>query len=413
MDTDHIIEVSHLSKAYRLYNSKSDRLREAVSFRGKKYHRLFYALSDISFSVRRGEILGILGVNGSGKSTLLKILSGVVSATEGTMAVRGRVSALLELGAGFNPEYTGLENIDLHGTMMGYSPEEMQSRREEIIRFADIGDFIGQPVKNYSSGMFARLAFAVAINVNPEILIVDETLSVGDMRFQIKCMDRMKEMMENGTTILYVSHDISSVRRFCQRSMWLHQGQLQAIGDTDQIADMYADFLKCNDLQSVERVRETAEQQEREDEEAFVLPASGDAIASIVRFELKNRLGEPVSTPAYDEPVTVTVTYDVYDESIDRPVLGVALFSIDDEYICGLNTLLDDEKIPWKYGRNRFSLYYPNGLRAMGGKYYFDATLRDKTATVNIDYRKCIKEISITSGYVAEGRLVLPHVWGR
>ena len=306
VDTDHIIEVSHLSKAYRLYNSKSDRLREAVSFQGKKYHRLFYALSDISFSVRRGEILGILGVNGSGKSTLLKILSGVVSATEGPLAVNGKVSALLELGAGFNPEYTGLENIDLHGTMMGYSAEEMESRREEIIRFADIGDFIGQPVKNYSSGMFARLAFAVAINVNPEILIVDETLSVGDMRFQIKCMDRMKEMMENGTTILYVSHDISSVRRFCQRSMWLHQGQLQAIGDTDQIADMYADFLKCNDLQSVQRVQEAAERKE-EDEEDFVLPEGGDAIATIVRFELKNRLGEPVSTPAYDEPVTVTV----------------------------------------------------------------------------------------------------------
>jgi teichoic acid transport system ATP-binding protein len=196
-----IIKVEHLSKAYKLYDKKSDRVKEALSVSHKQYYKPFYALDDISYSVERGETLGIIGTNGSGKSTLLKILAGVTSPTSGTVVVGGKIAALLELGAGFNPEYTGIENIALNGTMMGYSKEKMEQRREGIIRFADIGEYINQPVKNYSSGMFARLAFAMAISLEPEILIVDETLSVGDMRLQIKCMNKMKSMMENGTTI--------------------------------------------------------------------------------------------------------------------------------------------------------------------------------------------------------------------
>ncbi|MDN0033680.1 ABC transporter ATP-binding protein [Oscillibacter valericigenes] len=408
---EHIIEVSHLGKAYRLYDKKSDRLREAVSLSGKKYHRQFYALQDVSFTVKRGETLGIIGTNGSGKSTLLKILSGVVVPTEGTVRVDGRISALLELGAGFNPEYTGLENIALNGTMMGYSAEEMKSRQREIIQFADIGEYITQPVKNYSSGMFARLAFAVAINVEPEILIVDETLSVGDMRFQIKCMDRMKEMMENGTTILYVSHDISSVRRFCTRAIWINESKLMAIGETNYVADLYSDFLKCSSLNMLAAPVEESVADNGQIT-PFQPPVGENKVAEIVQFELRNRSGKKVSELSYNEPVSVTVTYDVYDENIQVPVLGVALFSVDNDYVCGLNTLLDHARIPWKYGRNYFSIRYPEGLRVLGGKYYFDSALRDKTATVNIDYHRMIQEITVKSDYVAEGRLVIPHSWG-
>lgn len=407
-----IIRVEHLSKAYKLYNSKSDRLREAVSVSRKQYHKLFYALNDISFSVRRGETLGIIGTNGSGKSTLLKILSGVVSPTSGQIEVNGRVSALLELGAGFNPEYTGLENIVLHGTMMGYSKEELDIRKNGIIRFADIGEFINQPVKNYSSGMFARLAFAVAINVEPEVLIVDEILSVGDIRFQIKCMNKMKEMMKNGTTILFVSHDISSVRRFCSRSIWLNGGVLQKDGETNQVADAYEDFLRCAEAREKQMIREE-EKQEKAKEASPLVQVKDGCIAKIQDVAVLTSLDQPVETAAYDEPVSVSVTYDVYDEDVAAPVLGVALFSVDDDYICGLNTLLDNIEIPWKCGRNQFSLQYPKGLRVLGGKYYFDVTLRDQTATVNIDYQKQVKYIQVNSGYVAEGRLVLPHRWGQ
>lgn len=236
---DHVIAVSHLSKAYRLYEKKSDRLREAFSWTGKKYHKQFYALNDIDFTVARGETLGIIGTNGSGKSTLLKIISGVVTPTEGTVTVNGRLSALLELGAGFNPEYTGLENISLNGTMMGFTEEEMGQRTEEIVRFADIGDYIRQPVKNYSSGMFARLAFAVAVNVEPDILIVDEALSVGDAFFQNKCFRKMEQLKEKGITILFVSHSIPTIKQICSRTLWIEHGRQIAIGPSAEICAMY------------------------------------------------------------------------------------------------------------------------------------------------------------------------------
>jgi len=412
MENNHIIRVSHLSKTYKLYDKKSDRLKEALSLRGKKLHSLFYALKDISFDVERGETIGIIGTNGSGKSTLLKVLTGVTSATAGNVQVDGKVSALLELGAGFNPEYTGLENIILNGSMMGFSAEEMVFRKEEIIRFADIGEYINQPVKNYSSGMFARLAFAVAVSVEPEILIVDETLSVGDMRFQIKCMDRMKQMMDDGTTILYVSHDINSVRRFCKKCMWIKQGELQAFGETNRVCDLYSTYLNCMDAVSAGtmEIKENTDEPEKDDLPPFEDIKTGE-IAKIIDFRIKREQNEN-QTIAYDEPLTITVIYDVYDTKIEAPVLGVALFSIDDRYICGLNTLLDEKPIPWQYGRNSYTLHYSLGLRALGGKYYFDTALRDKTATVNIDYKKCVREIEVSSGYVAEGIYVIPHEWG-
>ena len=198
---DIAIEVSHVTKQYKLYDKPMDRLKESLGLSRKKRYKEIYALKDVSFNVRRGECVGIIGTNGSGKSTILKIITGVLNPTEGSVAVRGRISALLELGAGFNQEYTGLENIYVNGTVMGFSREEVDARLNDIISFADIGDFINQPVKTYSSGMFVRLAFAVAINIDPEILIVDEALSVGDVFFQAKCYHKFEEFKKAGKTI--------------------------------------------------------------------------------------------------------------------------------------------------------------------------------------------------------------------
>lgn len=240
---DVVIKVEHLKKVYKLYDKKSDRLKEAIHPGKKKYSKDFYALKDISFDVKRGETIGIIGTNGSGKSTLLKILTGVVAPSGGSYEVNGKVSALLELGAGFNMEYTGLQNIDLQGVMMGYTEEEMKTRREEIIKFADIGDYIKQPVKNYSSGMFARLAFAVAISIDPEILIVDEALSVGDVFFQNKCFRKFDELREKGTSILFVSHDMATVKKLCRRVAWIERGELLAIGPAKDICKKYFNYM--------------------------------------------------------------------------------------------------------------------------------------------------------------------------
>lgn len=238
---DSIIKITNLKKIYKLYDNKQDRLKEVLSIRHKSYHRDFRALNDISFDVKKGETVGIIGTNGSGKSTLLKIITGVLAPTDGEVEVNGRISALLELGTGFNPEYTGMENIYLNGRMMGYDRKEMEGKVSQIVEFADIGDFIYQPVKTYSSGMFARLAFAVAINVEPDILIVDEALSVGDLFFQNKCFRKFEELREKGVTILFVSHDISSVRQMCSRVLWIEKGVQKIFDESDKVCDVYMD----------------------------------------------------------------------------------------------------------------------------------------------------------------------------
>lgn len=237
------IEVRDVEKVYRLYDKNTDRLKESLGLTKKKLHKDFYALKGVSFDVEEGQSVGIIGTNGSGKSTMLKIITGVLTPTSGTVSVRGKVSALLELGAGFNMEYTGIENIYMNGTMMGFTKEEMDGKLDEILKFADIGDFVYQPVKSYSSGMFVRLAFALAINVEPEILIVDEALSVGDIFFQSKCYHHMDKLRKNGTTILMVTHDMSSVLKYCDKAILLNDGEKVSEGRPGEIIDLYKRIL--------------------------------------------------------------------------------------------------------------------------------------------------------------------------
>ena len=246
-EAENKIVVKNLSKTFDMYNSPMDKLKEALSPRGKIRHTEFHALTDLSFNVKKGEILGIMGRNGAGKSTLLKIITGILEPTSGSVEVSGRISSLLELGTGFNMEYTGIENIYFYGTLMGFTKKQMDKKLDDIIKFAEIGDYIDQVVKTYSSGMFARLAFSCAINVEPEILIVDEILSVGDMRFQAKCFNKFKEFKEQGVTILYVGHDVGMMRTFCDRCMWINNGKLVAEGDPTFITAQFTEFMYLDD----------------------------------------------------------------------------------------------------------------------------------------------------------------------
>ena len=233
------IKVENVPKIYRLYDKPIDRLKESINLTHKSYHRPFYALRNISFQVEKGETVGIIGTNGSGKSTILKIITGVLKPSEGTVEVNGRISALLELGAGFDMDYTGIENIYMNGSVLGFSKEEMDRKLQEILDFADIGDFVYQPVKTYSSGMLVRLAFALAINVEPEILIIDEALAVGDAFFQAKCFHKLEKIKKSGTTILFVSHDIISVKKLCSRAVWIERGVMQEVGDAKEVCEKY------------------------------------------------------------------------------------------------------------------------------------------------------------------------------
>ena len=257
-DNKYAIDVAEVTKVYRLYEKPIDRLKESMSISHKNYHRDFYALNQLSFRVRKGETVGIIGTNGSGKSTILKIITGVLTPTTGEVKVDGKISALLELGAGFNMDYTGIENIDMNGTMMGYTKKEMDAKLQDILEFAEIGDFVYQPVKTYSSGMFVRLAFALAINVDPEILIVDEALSVGDVFFQSKCYRRMEEIRQKGTTILMVTHDMGSIIKYCDRVVLLNKGEFIAEGPAGRVVDMYKKIL-AGQLAELERERQQKE----------------------------------------------------------------------------------------------------------------------------------------------------------
>lgn len=240
---ENAITIKDVTKIYKLYDRPIDRLKEALNPLHKEYHKKFYALNNLSFDVKKGETVGIIGTNGSGKSTILKIITGVLTPTTGKVEVNGVISALLELGAGFNMDYTGIENIYMNGTMMGFSRKEMDEKLQEILDFADIGDFVYQPVKTYSSGMFVRLAFALAINVEPEILIVDEALSVGDVFFQAKCYRRMEEIRQRGTTILMVTHDMGSIIKYCDKVVLLNKGNFVAEGAPGNMVDLYKKIL--------------------------------------------------------------------------------------------------------------------------------------------------------------------------
>lgn len=401
------IEARNLSKMYKLYDNPRDRFKEAFSFSKQKYHREFYAMHDVNFQIFKGETVGIVGRNGSGKSTLLKMLTGVLNPSEGEIKVHGKISALLELGAGFNMDYTGIENIYLNGTINGISRKEMDERVDDIIAFADIGEHINQPVRTYSSGMFVRLAFAVAINVDPDILIVDEALAVGDTRFQLKCMDKFVEFMEQGKTVLFVSHDINSIKRFCKRSLWINNGKLIMDGKTDEVTDNYIDFLK-SELPLEEYL-------ERKNNPQIMEPTTEEEvkeeIAEFKSLTMYDEDGNEIDDITHGQNVRIKIEYEVFDENVNEPVIGLAIRSIDNKYICGLNTLLDNYTVQWKKGKNVCEITY-EGFNLTGGNYYFDVAIFDRTATVPIDYRTKEKVFFVNMGYIAEGIVVLNHHWG-
>lgn len=400
-----IIEIVDVVKSYKLYDKTIDRLKEALSLTHKLYHKEFKALNGISLKVSKGDAIGILGKNGSGKSTLLKLITGVLSPTSGSIQVRGKISAILELGAGFNPEYSGKENIYLNGLMMGYTREEIDKKMDSIIEFADIGEFIEQPVKIYSSGMFARLAFAVSINVEPDILIVDEALAVGDVRFQTKCIDKMKELKKQGTTILFVSHATEQVKRFCNHAIWLKDGVVQAAGDSSEIADMYEDFMNYNTEYETREYEHSRDFEESENLiPDFVRPNNADLLSLIINVNINK-----TNFKTFDKLV-VEVEYEVYEEVINDLLLGVAIYTPDRKYIFGPNTYLEKVGIPNHLGRHRVK-YIIDNLTLLGGTFCIDVGLFNNEGMVCLHYKEDVVRFNITNRYFSEGLLYMEHRW--
>lgn len=347
---DSVIEIKNISKIYNLYNKPSDRLKEAL-FARQSRHTEFAALNDVSFNVNKGEILGIIGKNGSGKSTILKIITSVLTPTSGECIVKGKIAALLELGAGFNMEYTGIENIYLNGQMIGFSKEEMDKKLQDIIDFADIGEHIYQPVKTYSSGMFARLAFSVAISVDPDILIVDEALSVGDVFFQNKCYRRFEEFRERGKTILFVTHDMGSVIRYCNRCVLLNAGKKVAEGKPQEMVDLYKRIM----------VGQWNENEESSDEVSSIQSSNvkndqlwkdqistnpdievyGDGRADIIDFGIFSDTGDIGNNVYKGDYYSVKMKVRINEDNLN-PIFAFKLRDIKGTELTGTNTMLED-----------------------------------------------------------------------
>ena len=368
MESKNAIEIRNLSKMYKLYNKPSDRLRDSLGLSRKKRYKEHYALQNINFDIHEGECVGIIGTNGSGKSTILKIITGVLSPTEGTVTVNGRISALLELGAGFNPEYSGMENIYLNGTMLGFSEEEIDSRLDEILSFADIGDFVNQPVKTYSSGMFVRLAFAVAINIDPEILVVDEALSVGDVFFQSKCYHKFEEFKKQGKTILFVSHDLGSVSKYCDRVILLNQGEMLDEGTPKAMVDMYKQLLVHQDPV---KQAENTEPEENWKDGFQVNPNNleyGEKQAEIRDFVVVDSSGRHTNTIEKGSEFEIKMRLH-FNESIQQPIAAFTIKNIQGTEITGTNTMYEGINIEHPDAGRECVVTFRQKMDLQGGEY--------------------------------------------
>lgn len=368
------IKVDRVSKVYRLYDKPVDRVKDALGLSKKKHYKEHYALNGVSFDIKKGESIGIIGTNGSGKSTILKIITGVLNPTGGEVTVNGRISALLELGAGFNMEYTGIENVYLNGTMCGFTREEVDARLKDILDFADIGDFVNQPCKTYSSGMFVRLAFAVAINIDPEILIVDEALSVGDVFFQAKCYKKFEEFKEMGKTILFVSHDLSSISKYCDRVILLNKGDKVAEGSPKEMVNLYKRFLvKQENVNAGDVADKSAAQTSAENWKSNYtinpnVDEYGTGAANIIDFGLIDEDGR--CTNSIIKGTTFQIKSKVrFFEPVANPIFTFTFKNVQGTAVTGSNTMIEKVDIGTAQPGEIYVATFEQNMSLQGGEY--------------------------------------------
>ena len=366
------IQVKNLDKVYKLYDKPSDRMKEALGLSKKKKYKEHHALDQVNLTIYQGETVGIIGTNGSGKSTILKIITGVLNPSGGKVTVNGRISALLELGAGFKMEYNGIENVYLNGTMIGFSEKEIDEKMDAILEFADIGDYVYQPVKTYSSGMFVRLAFAVAINIEPEILIVDEALSVGDVFFQAKCYHKFEEFKEMGKTILFVSHDLSSISKYCDRVVLLNQGVKLGEGSPKEMIDVYkrvlvgqyemhedegTNLLEDKDVAAAAKMGVNPE-----------LLEYGTNAAKITEYYITDDKGIHTTAVIKGQEFSIHMEVD-FMEDVPAPIFAFTIKNIKGTEITGTNTMVEKAFLESVQAGAKKEIVFTQKMSLQGGEY--------------------------------------------
>jgi len=399
---DIAISVKNLSKTYRLFGHPGDRIKQFFCLGLMRYHREFTALNNVSFDIKRGDTVGIIGRNGSGKSTLLQLICGILKPTAGTVRVNGRISALLELGAGFSPELTGRENVYFQGTLMGFTKAQMAERFDEIAAFADIGEFMDQPVRIYSSGMFVRLAFAVSVHVKPDILIVDEALAVGDMEFQERSMERMKHLQRQGCTIILVTHAIPAVRNFCNTAIWLNASRLQQVGTADQVCLAYQNYVTHQTRQGTHAARLPAKRKQH---------ASGrEKTVFIDKVSVENPLlsvGEPCQIQCW-------LGHSQTGNSVIDFGIGILIHNEHGKLVSIFNTVRDDVQLPAEVQDVRLRLAHTSFVP---GRYWISVNLCDRDAMFAYDEFDHCAEFVVCAEFNQkgiprwEGEVASEHIW--
>jgi ABC-2 type transport system ATP-binding protein len=388
------VVVDDVSKRFRLYRERNQSLKAALMRRGRARYDEFWALRDVSFEIPRGSTFGLIGENGSGKSTLLKCIARILQPDRGSITATGSLAALLELGSGFHPELSGRENIYLNGSIVGLPRRTLDERFDEIVDFAGVREFIDQPVKNYSSGMYVRLGFSVAINVDPDILLVDEVLAVGDASFQAKCMEKFADFRAQGKTVVIVSHATETMRSMCDQVAWLEHGRLLAVGKPDQLVDEYTDSTHVDRVTSVDGSTRW-----------------GSGEATIERLEVLDAHGAPTTAARTGDQVTIRITFRA-DQPIERPVFGLALETLDGVYVWASNTR-DADYVPDRIaGAGLVELAVPR-LMLLPGTYDLHASIVDFTTQHTYDFIRRSARFDVDHGTPREsgGIVSLGGAW--
>ena len=387
-DAPKAIVVDHLRKRFRLYHERNQSLKARV-LRGKNRYEEFWAIDDVTFDIRQGETFGIIGENGSGKSTMLKTLARILRPDAGNVEVHGKMSALLELGAGFHPELSGRENVYLNGSILGLTKKQIDTRFDDIVSFAGLEQFIDMPVKNYSSGMYVRLGFSVAINVNPDVLIIDEVLSVGDESFQRRCMEKFAELQQQGKTVVIVSHAIGLIRMLCDRAVWLNKGKIQASGVANEVCDAYIGSVHV----------------EQTHEAGAGVARRGTGEATITLIELLAD-GQPADRLATGQEATIRLHYSVNGAPIERPTVGFAMHRTDGVHVTGVN-IRETGLVPVALSGVGWFDYVIDHLPLLAGTYQISGAIQDFLCAHTYDWWQDAVRFEVVPGWIREAEGVL------
>ncbi len=406
MLSDPIISLENVGKCYQIYDQPRDRLLQMFYRRRKKLFREFWALKGINLDIYPGDVVGIVGRNGSGKSTLLQLVCNTLTPTEGEVTVKGRIAALLELGAGFNPEFTGRENVYLSAMISGMSQAEVAEKFDTIVEFSGIRHFIDQPVKTYSSGMYVRLAFSIAIHVDPDILVIDEALSVGDGEFARKSFDRIMALKDAGKTILFCSHAMYQVDALCNKAMWLDQGIIQKSGDTGEITSLYNNFLN-KEFSIDEKI--TTEDQTVDP----VFESDDKLVARLTAIELSSNDSPPakeISVQSGCDTVNVKVSF---VSNVDNTLfnIGVVFSDVNQRVITSAGTHIDKHLIELTDNAGRISISFP-GFSLLKGEYYLYVFLLCEKGVLVHDYVHAVAKVKVSQTHLEQGIVSIPHFWG-